>query len=356
MRERKVFFIMDPTSITAPSLARYTEDLHKLFPVNSEILQIVFRKENMIDNSKYRYIKPRLLKYPLSVINHIFPNRTFQGVIGSLISGNDIIHITSQLTDPVYHGSNAIVTIHDLIPFKNFVDSKSTRLIYRLARRNTRYYIKHHYKILTVSNYSKGDILQHFKVDEDNISVIYPYVSDGFYNIADKVGSRKDLGLPFDTKLILSIGANTKRKNLSMVEEVMNKLGNDFRLVRVGSPIGNSITFSNLDQQTLNKIYNACDLLYFPSLEEGFGYPVTEAFTTGLPVVSSNIDVIKETAGDAALLVDPNDLEQNIEAIYKSYDNIGYYASKGKERAKLFNKEVAVKRLLALYDSCNGAD
>lgn len=53
MRERKVFFIMDSTSITAPLLARYTENLHKLYPVNSEIFQVVFRKENMIDNSRY---------------------------------------------------------------------------------------------------------------------------------------------------------------------------------------------------------------------------------------------------------------------------------------------------------------
>ena len=341
---------MDPTSITAPSLTRYTEDLHNLFPVNSQILQVVFRKENMTAEPRYPYIKPRLLKYPLSLINHILPNKVFQKNINNFTKGNDIVHITSQLTDPVYSGSNVVVTVHDLIPFKKFQDSKDFQLINRLARINTKFYIKHHYEIVTVSNYVKKDIIQNFNIDEDSIHVIYPYVSGGFYSLPDKYHLRRYLGLPSESKLILSVGANTKRKNLIMVEKVMNKLEKEFRLVRVGSSINNSITFHNIDQETLNKIYNACDLLYFPSIEEGFGYPVPEAFKTGLPVVSSNIDAIKETAGDAALLVDPNDLEQNIEAIYKACENSSYYATKGYERANLFSSEKAFKKLQNLYD------
>ncbi len=351
MNFRKILYITDPISITTPSLSRYTEDLHGLFLNNSEILQVVFRKENIIENPRYRYAKPRLLNYPLSLLNHIFPRYAFYGIFDKIVSSNDIVHITSQLTDPIYYSSNAIVTIHDLIPFKNFVDSKSLQLINRLARRNTNFYIKHNYKIVTVSNYVKKDILKHFKIDEDNIYVIYPYVSEGFYNMSDKTTLRMELNLPVDAKLILLVGANTKRKNLSMVERVMNKLDDDFRLVRVGSPIGNSITFSNVEQQTLNKIYNACDLLYLPSLEEGFGYPIPEAFTTDLPVVASNIDVFKETAGDAAVLVGPNILEENIEGIHNAYENANYYAIRGKERAKMFTKENAAKKLLSLYDS-----
>lgn len=291
------------------------------------------------------------MNYPLSLLNHIFPSYAFQDIVDKIVDSNDIIHITSQVTDPVYRGSNAIVTIHDLISFKNFQNSKSCQSINRLARRNTKFYIKHNYKIITVSNYVKKDILQHFKVNGDNIIPIYRYVSQGFYKISDKLSLRKELNLPPDAKLILSVGANTKRKNLSMVERVVDRLDKDFRLVRVGSPIGNSITFSDIDQQTLNKIYNACDLLYLPSLEEGFGYPIPEAFTTGLPVVASNIDVFKETAGDAAILADPNDVKQNVEGIYKVLENASYYTGKGKERGKMFNKENAVKGLLSVYNS-----
>lgn len=350
MSNKKIFFITDPTSLTAPSLTRYTKDLHNLFPINSEILQTVFRNGNIIDNPKYPYIKPHLLNYPLCLLNHIFPGYAFHGVLDKIATRRDIIHITSQITDPIFRGPNAIVTIHDLIAFKDLTDFNDLKWISRLVLRNTKFYIQHNYKIVTVSNHVKNDILTNFNSNEDNIYVIYPYVSEGFYNISDRNNLRKELGLPYDDKLVLSVGTDTKRKNLSMVGRVMNKLGKGFRLVRVGTPIGNSITFSNIDQQTLNKIYNACDLLYFPSLEEGFGYPIAEAFTTGLPVVASNIDVFKETAADAALLVDLSDVEQSIDGIYKAIENSGYYVGKGRERSKLFTKENTLKNLLSLYD------
>jgi len=85
----------------------------------------------------------------------------------------------------------------------------------------------------------------------------------------------------------------------------MGLLGSEYVLVREGPAVANSVTYSGVNPETLNKIYNACDLLLFPTLEEGFGLPIIEAFATKPPVVSSDIEVVNEVAQNAAILVEP---------------------------------------------------
>ncbi len=174
-------------------------------------------------------------------------------------------------------------------------------------------------------------------------------VSDSLFRINDKISLKKELNLPLDKKLVLSISSNDKRKNIPTVENVMNKINDDYQLVRVGPRIGKSITFENIDDEKLNKIYNACDLLYFPTLEEGFGYPVIEAFKTGLPVVSSNIDVIKEISRDSAYLINPMDINESLEGIYNVYENSSYYIKKGLETSKYYSPEYLKPKLLEFY-------
>ena len=109
-----------------------------------------------------------------------------------------------------------------------------------------------------------------------------------------------------------------------MVKSVMEKLDDSYQLVRIGSQVGNSITFNNIDDEKINKIYNACDILLFPTLEEGFGYPVVEAFKTGLPVLSSDVDIIKEVSDGAALLVNPMDINEVTEGVYEILEKRDY--------------------------------
>ena len=129
----------------------------------------------------------------------------------------------------------------------------------------------------------------------------------------------------------------------------MDNLDNSFKLVRVGTPVGNSITFNNVDIVKINKIYNASDMLFLPTLEEGFGYPVVEAFKTGLPVLSSSIDVIKEVSNGAALLVNPDELKENVEGVYNLMENHEYYVKKGYERAKYYTSSTVREKLCSYY-------
>ena len=134
-----------------------------------------------------------------------------------------------------------------------------------------------------------------------------------------------------------------------MVKRAIESLGNDYLLVRIGPPVGDSITFNNVDEITLNEIYNACDLLYFPTLMEGFGNPVIEAFKTGLPVVSSDIDIIQEVSSGAAILVDPENLQENIKAIKEIMEDKDSLIENGYNVSKKYSKDIVRQRLMDYY-------
>ena len=139
------------------------------------------------------------------------------------------------------------------------------------------------------------------------------------------------------------------RKNLEIVKKVMERVKNWASFVRVGTDIGSQYHFSNLDSDTLNSIYNACDLMLVPSLEEGFGYPVAEALKVGIPVVASDIEIFREVAGDCVIYVDPQNVEDISRGLQEALENREILSKKGQERAKEFTLEQLSRSLDAMY-------
>lgn len=329
---------------TKTGVGKYAHDLYKLMSPESQIIQLIF-------NQKYKddFFKNPYRGFNTSLLNYAFSNFVFRSAINSINNRDDIIHITSQTIKPIFRNKNMVITIHDIIAF-----SKDQYIMEKIRRIGMRRYLRKYIKyknIVTVSKQVKNEIVTKFNINENNVSVISPYVSDNFFPLNEKDNLRKELGLPLNKKLILSVSSDQPRKNLKMVKMVMDNLDNSYQLVRIGPQVGNSITFINLDGEKINKLYNACDMLLFPTLQEGFGYPVVEAFKTGLPVLSSNINVISEVSDGSAVLVNPEELNENLEGVYKVLENSDYYIKKGYERAKHYSSDVIRKKLVSYYSS-----
>jgi glycosyltransferase involved in cell wall biosynthesis len=282
----------------------------------------------------------------------------------------------------LYHGTNfrmqtvgrygGVVTIHDLWLDRHPEYSKKMLGQWPSAFK-TRQTALRARKVITVSEFSARELVELYGLKREHIRVIPNGVSEDFVprrNDQAMAELRKRIGLTAE-HYVLFIGGADPRKNhqifLEAAEMVRKKLGSR-KLVLVGSPIHpfgsyeetarrRSLTekvlcpgrMSTIDLQLL---YSFTDLFIFPSLYEGFGMPVLEAMACGAPVLTSSSTALAEVAGDAALLVDPQDARALGEAMVRMLEDEPLRAVlkvKGFDRAKQFSWGQAAAKTVALY-------
>jgi glycosyltransferase involved in cell wall biosynthesis len=239
------------------------------------------------------------------------------------------------------------------------------------ASKNTEYAIKKADVIVTVSEFSKREIMNVYKVSDNRIRVIYNGVGEEYFPRTQGIDEVK-IKHGIRGKYILFVGAIEPRKNLLALIRAYNDLRQiireEYRLVVIGVKrygseeilkkieplrLGSDIIFTGVvSREDLPLLYSGAELFVFPSIYEGFGMPVIEAMACGTPVIASNLTSIPEVAGDAALLIDPRDageIAEAIEAVLSDNTLKGRLSHKGKERARLFSWERNARETMALY-------
>jgi glycosyltransferase involved in cell wall biosynthesis len=273
-------------------------------------------------------------------------------------------------------------TIHDLVPLRlPYTTLDDKRYFYRLLTSITR--SADH--IVTVSEYSRRDIIEHLKVDERRVTNTYQAVDIPAAVLTrsnDDVASEliRLFGLEFGG-YFLFYGAIEPKKNVSRLIDAYAASGSRLPLVVAGGPgwqnradlekvrderftnfriDGNIVRrerkvrrLEYLPRDQLFSLIRGARALLFPSIYEGFGLPVIEAMALGTPVVTSNISSLPEVAGDAALLVDPYSVENIAKAIRTvevDVDLQAALAERGRIQARKFEREAYDRRLAQLYE------
>ncbi len=206
-----------------------------------------------------------------------------------------------------------IMTVHDL----SFLENPSwfSRVYYHYYKFMTPIALYTSKHIITVSEFSKKEILKYYGfIKPEEISVIY--------NAADKkkfhslAGKRTNDSLPY----FLAVSSLDKRKNFANLLEAFKGIEHFNLKIVGGSNRVFSKTNTNLDtaknieflgrvsDQELLTLYNNAYGFVFPSLYEGFGLPIIEAMSSECPVLASDIEVMREVCGDAAIFFDPKDV------------------------------------------------
>ncbi|MHB1709457.1 MAG: glycosyltransferase [Thermoplasmataceae archaeon] len=274
-------------------------------------------------------------------LNNVFGKVIFRKLASEL---RDVpIHYTTFGLPVLRKRENDLVTIHDLL----FLDEEDEayRRTFNISRFLLDRFISYE-NIIAPSWHVKTQLSEYGFTGR--IDVVYQPVPAEFYPIHNKAEIRKELNLPLDKILILSVSSALRRKNLPTIQETLKGLGDKFRLVRVGPGIGDSITFTDVSTKKLNLIYNACDVFLFPTFAEGFGRPVIEAFSAGLPTVVSDIGVMHEVSGDASIFVEPT-AEGCVQGIERALDLSDTLREKGFNQAEKFSRELFTKRVNDIY-------
>ncbi len=224
-------------------------------------------------------------------------------------------------------------------------------------------------KIITVSEFTKSDIVNLLGVVPEKVSVIYPGISSEFRP------SHESQATSFDKPYLLYLGTIEPRKNVNLLIRAFNVLKRELRFAdwqlviagRLGwlydqtlkeakhSPFAADIIFrGGVASRERVSLYNQAKAFIYPSFFEGFGFPPLEAQASGCPVIVSDRTSLPEVLGDSALYVNPWKVEELATAIWELAADTGLRAklvTAGLENAKKFDWQNSARQTLKIFHS-----
>lgn len=250
-----------------------------------------------------------------------------------------LYHATNFVLPPVPQNVKTILTIHD-VSYVRVPEAASPRLKVYLDRMVPDS-IRRADHVIADSAATKADLIELYNTPPEKISVLLSSVDPRFSpdSSGDSLTIRNKYHIE-DTDYLFAIGTVQPRKNYSRIIhalKVLRQQGYELSLVIAGGKgwledeMYQTLDETEMqqhvkligfaDDEDLPALYREAACVVFPSLYEGFGFPVLESMACGTPVITSNVSSLPEVAGDAALMVDPLDTSALIEAIRRVLDD-----------------------------------
>ena len=284
----------------------------------------------------------------------------------------------------VYHGTNfkchtagsagTVLTIHDLWLCRYPQYSKKLGGE-RWALRRMKRRVSSVQRVIAVSESTARDVREFLDVPQERIRVVYHGVPVGFYPDQHEpswLETKQALGLP-DGEYLLFVGGADPRKNHRLVFRALSQAPaslKEYPLIAVGArqSRGDDLLetvrslgiaervhcVGTVSGRALRVLYSHATAVLFPSIYEGFGFPVLEAMACGAPVLTSNVTALPEVAGDAALLVNPHDETDLLKALSRIVEDRSFrqtLIAKGLKQANRFTWQRTARETLAVYEA-----
>ena len=270
-----------------------------------------------------------------------------------------------------------IATIHDVYHLANSSKLTTLQKVYAKLVMNRAVNLSDH--LITVSEFSKSEIIKYTGCPENKITVIHNGVKQTAEYLDQEVINLK-YSLP--EKYILYVGNVKPHKNLSVLLNAYKILGDNLRnsykiviagkkegfitgddgiaeLINTSPELRDNVVFTGyVDEQDIDNVYKGAALFVFPSIYEGFGLPPLEAMLNECPVISSNAASLPEVCGDAAIYFDPMnsiELASKITGILTNTALKQDMVLKGKNRIRRFTWERSIKKHLELFNNSNAS-
>ncbi len=279
--------------------------------------------------------------------------------------GADVLHCPANFCcywNPV----PTMVTIHDLIMLDH--DDRQARQLIRTIR----HAVKHRLTIITPSEYTRMQLISRFNADPDQIVVNYWAADTGIRHITDPIvlrDVREKYNLP-DWPFILQLGSHEPRKNSNRLLQAFGYLPDTVRenwtlliigvenvafrehLAGVADRLGcadHVRVHGFADEVDMPVLFSAAEVLAYPSVSEGFGLPILDAFATHTAVLASDSTSLPEVGGEAVTYVDPMDVESIQYGLVQLMGNAGLRSqqvTQGLERLPQYNWQATASRFI----------
>lgn len=377
--------ILNPEKGDAIGVGHYTYQLIRhLLDMDKENEYVLFFDFRVREKDVKKFSRPnvKIKFYPFSDYKKYLPG-AYNEILGTatLVKENlDVLHSTSPMSRiPVSYRGKTVVTIHDLAVYKvpdvfPSLATTKTRAVLNLMTGKAD-------KIIAVSESTKKDLREIFKSPEDKIKVIYSGFDKRLFEESGVTREKVLEKYGIKDRYILFLGTLEPIKNIVRLFEAYklfrsncknNKdnikcdwklvmagkngwLSKDFKQVAKDLGISKDVIFTGyVIGDDLVPLFKNADFFVMPSLYEGFGTTVLEAFATGTPAIVSNVSSLPEIADGAALFVNPLDVKDIASAMEKfAYDeNLkNSYREKGKKQLEKFNWEKCARETLEVYKS-----
>jgi len=312
-----------PLRLTGAGTARYLRNLLQRIESEHDVRRVAFGGAG-----KASVLARELAWYPV--------------VLGRL-GGVDVLHC------PTYYGPlrprvPLVVTVLDLSVFRHpeafprWTRTAVPVLVPRVVRAARR--------ILAISEFTKSEVVEVLRVPAEKVAAVPLAVETGIFR-ADGEATEGDY--------VLAVATLEPRKNLARVAEAARQLGVELRVVGAAGWGGVSVAgegvrwLGRVGDEELARLYRGAAVVAYPSLYEGFGFPILEGMACGTPVVTSRGGSMEEVAGGAAVLVDPRDPASIAAGIEEARSRRDELRERGLVRAAAFSWDETARRTVEVY-------
>lgn len=376
--------ILNPEKGDAIGVGHYTYQLIRhLLKNDTENEYVIFFDFRVREKDIKKFTKPnvKIKFYPFSDYKKYLPG-AYNEILGTATLQKeklDVLHTTSSHNRiPMSYSGKTVVTFHDMAVFNI---PQCLPMIKRTKDKATNYLMANKAdKVIAVSEDLRRDVKKFLDVPDEKISVIYSGLDKRFFDQPNSDG-KKVLGkYGIEKKYILFLGTLEPSKNISRLLEAFalfkqkqkqkNSNKFDYQLVLAGKRgwlsqeyqqvikdlgLAKDVLFTGyIIGDELTPLFHNAEFFVMPSLYEGFGMTVLEAFATETPAIISKVASLPELSGEAAYYVNPLNTEELADAmmLFASDENIReQYRTKGLEQAKKFDWDKTALETLEIYKS-----
>ena len=281
-----------------------------------------------------------------------------------LLHRPDLLFVPAHVL-PLIHPRRSVVTVHDL-GYVYFPEAHPPRQRWYLDR-STRWHAATAAHLLADSAATRRDLVEKYQAKSDKITVAYPGLDPSVRRVDDPNEiARVKAKYHIDCDYVLYLGTIQPRKNLQrLITAFLQLPTSNFQLLMAGKPGWYSkqlLQYANdrvkfigyVDAADKNALLSGATAFVFPSLYEGFGFPVLEAMACGVPVLCSNTSSLPEVAGDAAMLINPlevEDIARGLSEITSNEDLRRKLIELGDQQAKRFTWQACADVALNVFEN-----